>query len=499
MSNKPNILYIFPDQHRGDAMGCVGHPSVITPSLNRLSKESAVFERCSTNSPLCMPARASMMTGQYVCEHGIWSNNAAADPKGPSHVRNVRDAGYHTALVGKTHLYVHGGRDSAHHSNDFVPVLNDWGFDDVLEVHGPIASGTHDSPYTDYLKAKGLLDVHRKYIRDYWKEWSTGQAKPWDEEPSPLSDKDHLDAYAGQQAIDWINNYKDDKPFYLQVLFPGPHDPFDSTKNYRALYNPDRIPVGLMNAPEDPIPSYVQRVMAWSGIKDIMTRDDKRLMSAFYFAKITLIDEYIGRIVDALENNGLADNTWIVYCSDHGEMLGDHQMSHKIVFYESALRIPCIIRPPKGMEGWKSRGLTDQLDVTATIADIAGAEPMTDSDGRSLKQQVLDGPEAADAQNGKQYIFSDVVGFSMVRDDRHKLAIDVDKREPVELFDLESDADEDKNVVNDSAYESVKQNLLEVHMERLKKRLDVGKFMKFRGADPASGSGVKAMQKDSGK
>ena len=496
MRTKPNILYIFPDQHRGDAMGCVGHPSVITPSLDRLSKESAVFERCSTNSPLCMPARASMMTGQYVCEHGIWSNNAAADPKGPSHVRNVRDAGYHTALVGKTHLYEHrGGQGNGHHSNDLIPVLNDWGFDDVHEVHGPIASGVNDSPYTDYLKAKGLLDIHRKYIRDYWKEWSTGQAKPWTEDPSPLSDKDHLDAYVGQQAIDWINNYDDDKPFYLQVLFPGPHDPFDSTKNYRALYNPDRISVKCMNAPKDPIPEYVRRVLAWSGIEGIMSREDKQVMSAYYFAKITLIDEYIGRIMDALKNNNMADNTWIVYCSDHGEMLGDHQMSHKIVYYEGAIRIPCIIRPPQGVEGWKSRGLTDQLDVTATIIDIADAEPMENSDARSLKQQVLDGPEAPGAQDGKEHIFSDVIGFSMVRDERYKLACDVDSREPVELFDLEEDPDEDKNMVNDPVYESVKEQLLEVHLERLKKRLDVGKFMKFKNSDPASGSGVKAMEK----
>ena len=487
MSNKPNILYIFPDQHRGDAMGCVGHPSVITPSLNRLSKESVVFERCSTNSPLCMPARASMMTGQHVSQHGIWNNNSAADPKSPSHVRNVRDAGYHTALIGKTHLYVHGGKGTALHADDNSDILKDWGFDDIHEVHGPIASGALDSRYTDYLKGKGLLDVHRKYITDYRKEWSAGQAKPWQEEPSPLSDKDHLDAYVGQQTVDWINNYKDDKPFYLQVLFPGPHDPFDSTKNYRALYNPDRIPVECMNAPEEPIPDYVNGVLAWSGIKDIMTRDDKQVMSAYYFAKITLIDEYIGRIMDALKNNGMADNTWIVYCSDHGEMLGDHQMSHKIVFYEGALRIPCIIRPPKGIEGWKSKALADQLDVTATIIDIAGAEPLESSDSRSLKQQVLDGAEDPNAHKGKEYIFSEVVGFSMVRDDRYKLTVDVESLAAVEMFDLESDPDEDKNVVNEAQYESIRQELLDVNLERLKQRLDVGKFMKFLGDEKSMG------------
>jgi len=126
MSKQPNIIYIFSDQHRGDALGCVGHPAVITPNLDKLSAEAVTFERCSTTSPLCMPARASMMTGQYPREHGIWTNNVEADPKGPSHVRNIRDAGYHTALIGKTHLYMHGGANRGTHARDYVPVMNDW-------------------------------------------------------------------------------------------------------------------------------------------------------------------------------------------------------------------------------------------------------------------------------------------------------------------------------------------------------------------------------------
>ena len=118
MSSKPNIVYIFSDQHRGDTLGSVGHPVIQTPHLDRLAAEGVNFTRCSTNSPLCMPARASMMSGQYVCEHGVWDNSVEANPKGPSHVRNIRDSGYHTALIGKTHLWIHGillrGEQEAH-------------------------------------------------------------------------------------------------------------------------------------------------------------------------------------------------------------------------------------------------------------------------------------------------------------------------------------------------------------------------------------------------
>ena len=113
MTDKPNIIYIFSDQHRGSALGCLGS-SVITPNLDKLAMEGVNFTNCYTNSPLCMPARASMMSGKYVSEHGVWDNNVGADPKGPSHVRNIKNAGYHTALIGKTHLYRHGGRNGIH-------------------------------------------------------------------------------------------------------------------------------------------------------------------------------------------------------------------------------------------------------------------------------------------------------------------------------------------------------------------------------------------------
>ena len=176
----------------------------------------------------------------------------------------------------------------------------------------------------------------------------------------------------------------------------------------------------------------------------------------------------------------MADNTWIVYCSDHGEMLGDHMMCNKVVYYDASLRVPCIIRPPGGVKGWKSNALTDQLDVTATLLEMAGAEPLTESDGRSLLPQVIAGPGEADAQKGKEVIFSDVVGSAMVYDGRYKLAINVDNRQPVELIDQEEDPEENNNFVNDPAYEKVRNELMDRHVDRLDKKLDVDRFRRFQ-------------------
>jgi len=476
---KPNIIYIFSDQHRGDALGCSGHPDVKTPNLDKLAEEGVNFTECYTNSPLCMPARASMMTGQYPCTHGVWTNDMEADPnKVPSHVRNIRDNGYYTALIGKTHLYRHGTGDWTD-TREKEDIIKDWGFDDIQELTGPLATIRHDSAYTDYLKEKGLLEKHRKYMKDYAEGWGKGEAQPWELPPCPLPTEDHLDSYTGQQTVEWINNYDKDKPFYLQVLFPGPHDPFDSPQEYRDLYDIEEITTGIMEYPKDPVPFYVKGVLKWSGLDDMSTEDNKKLQS-YYYAKITLIDEYIGRIMKALEENGLSENTWVVYNSDHGEMLGDHMMSHKIVFYDGAVKIPLIIRPPGGSKARVSKALTDHIDIANTFIDITGAEPLENAYGRSLLPNIECKPEDPKLNEGKDFIFSEVYGFSSIIDDRYKLTIRTDSAKPVELFDLKDDPKELENRVKDPDLLSERKNLLKNLQDGLLPHLDNKKLLEMK-------------------
>jgi arylsulfatase len=478
MASRPNIILIFPDQHRGDVMGCAGNPAAQTPNLDRLASEGVQFPGCCTNSPLCMPARASLISGQYVNQHGIWHNWNAADRHGPSHVRNMRDSGYHTAVIGKTHLYVHGGPD-VKDTRDHVQQLYDWGYVDTHELTGPWASRRIDSPYTDYLAEKGLLDAHRDYIGDYLRGMWSGEVRPWEEPPPPLSPEDHLDTYTGRTSADWVRNYTSDKPFYLQVCFPGPHDPFDSPREYRAMYRPEDIPVGVMDKPTWPVSSQLDTVLRWSAL-DGMTEAQKQIMGTFYYAKVTLIDHAIGLILKALEEKGMLDNTWIIYTSDHGEMLGDHFMSHKIVFYESALKIPCIIRPPGGGKGRESNALTDQLDVAATILDIGGAKPFEQSDGHSLVQNVMAAPDTPDAHKGKEAVFSEVNLYSMVLTDRYKMAVNSLTREPLELYDMMDDPNELNNLVRDPAFKKVRDELTERHISYLLGHLDEARLKVFQ-------------------
>jgi choline-sulfatase len=476
MANRPNILLIFPDQHRADVLGSAGNKAAQTPNLDRLAAEGISFTRCMTNSPLCMPARTSLISGQYVGEHGIWSNSMSGDCKGPSHVRNVRDAGYHTAVIGKTHLYTHGRRNTA----DQKDILVDWGYTDINEFTGPLASGNMGSPWTEYLEGRGLLETWRNYLREHNAAMRAGRA--WDEAPCPLPTEAQLDAYTGWNAVEWLRAYRSEKPFYYQVCFPGPHDPYDSPAEYRARYRLQDLPLGITDPPRDPVSPLVgffrdtyQTRFNMTGWTD----EQRRLMKLAYYAKVTLIDHYVGEIMKVLKERGMLENTWVIYTSDHGEFLGERCMIQKMMFFDEALMIPCIVRPPGGARAARSAAMCDQLDIAATICDIAGASPVKDSAGRSLLPN-MHSPSA----KGKDAVFSEVLGYSMVRTDRFKMSVDAGTGEPVDLFDMADDPREQKNIVHEPALKSTVEDLKHIIDGRLLGRMSRERFAAFRAQMP---------------
>jgi arylsulfatase A-like enzyme len=192
-----------------------------------------------------MPARASLITGKYVCNHGVWNNVAVADPRtSPSFVRNIKNAGYHTAVIGKTHLWSH---DSPTNTNEKKGILKDWGFEYVHELTGPRASIWVDSPHTDYLRKNGVLEDYRRYQAAHYLHNHTfnaygdddipdkdrnlmatyGISRPadateaWVEPPWPLPTVYHNESYVGARTVEWIKTYDGSRPFFLMVGFPS--------------------------------------------------------------------------------------------------------------------------------------------------------------------------------------------------------------------------------------------------------------------------------------
>jgi arylsulfatase len=468
-ASRPNIVLIFPDEWRWDALGTLGLLPVQTPNLDAIATHSVIFSNCYTCGPVCMTARASLMTGQYVHEHGQWDNDTPArDPASPSHVRRMRDeAGYQTALIGKAHL--HGEEVSV---QDGRPTLNQWGFSYTNEMTGPEEFCTDDTASWCQWIGPEKLACLRAYIKNF--KANNKRHDPWGTEPidiAPwdLTSADHWDTYLGDQAAQWIRDAGGTRPFYLQVNFPGPHYPQTSTTDFRKLFRVADMGLGIYEYPQEPLPPLV----AFSGAAKCsihgMTEQQMRQMRLIYFANQAMIDVGIGKIRRALADCGLDDNTWIFFCSDHGEMLGDHFLMYKSVFYESSAKVPLLVRPPQQAvaAGWVATGLTDHLDLATTILDLAGLTPMFANRGASLLPQVVAGPDGAGAQQGREQVISEILYDSsvrqlMLRTKTHKMNVQLNSPvEPVELYDLVQDPTECQNLVRDPAHQSVCSDMLD--------------------------------------
>jgi len=470
MKKRPNIVVLMADQHRADMMACAGDPVAKTPNIDWLAQQGVRFDRTYCQGPLCMPARASLVTERFVRDHGVFENSSEI-PKGmPTFLNRLDDAGYHTAEVGKMHLWMHGGRKAGHTAH-MIPFLRDLGFDDAIETVGKLASYGHDSAYTDYLDSRGLLRTYRAFIGAQ-KHCGTANANEhkgdlagWSAAPGPLSVEDYVDVWHGRRAVEWIEQYDDDKPFFLWVGFPGPHDPFDApAEAVRRFANAD-IPmpksVERPELPEDdgPFRTFLRRMLAYS---DSASMDDAAIvaMRRAYYANIALIDDAVGRVIDALRKRDILDDTWIIYTSDHGEMMGEHRMMAKMVFYEPAVKVPLVVRPPKGTAARVVDKPVQLMDLAATFREIAGAGEIPDSAASSLVSTIVEDKEPV----SPEAIASENFGFAMFLTKQHKLVVYEDDLAPASLFDMQQDPSEDHNLVKDPAFRGVVESMMENHV-----------------------------------
>jgi choline-sulfatase len=469
VANRPNILLVMADQHRADAMGCAGETGARTPNLDALASRGVRFSRVSCQGPLCMPARASFLTERYVRDHGVYTNWAEVPADWPTYLHALQGAGYHTCMLGKAHLTKEEGTSVAH-VDELAHHLHARGFTEVIETGDKFVSGEEANRYTDYLASRGLIDVYRKHIADrsYHGENESGQGATkrvpmWDATPMPVPLADYIDTWHGDATVRWIEEYDRDEPFFLFVGFPGPHDPWDAPSEAVARMRDAEIaaPRSTQRPATAGAGNYGKLVAGMLNLSDTDTMTDEAItgMRRAYLANVNVIDDAVGRILDAVARTGRADDTWVVYTADHGEMAGDHGLMSKCVLYEGAVRVPLIVTPPSGAGGLVVDDLIEHLDVPATVRAIAGAGDVAQSEGRSLLP-YLDGG----AVSSRDVSISEDWGFASFETERYKVVVDEDRCEPCQLFDLEADPAEDENLVASTAHAPVLDDLMETHV-----------------------------------
>ncbi len=367
MSNRPHILLITDDQHRYDFYGHTGRAGPLhTPAFDRLAVEGTVLNRAYSNCPVCMPARFTWYHGLYASQaaHGLMRNCHTWPPGLHTMPRALQNAGYHTAVIGKVH---------AHGPLDFVDLtehehaLLAMGFDEACEASGKSLASWRDCRWTQHLASRGLLDAYRRdMVR---RNDQLGGHERY--EPSFLKTDDYIDGFIGNRATDWLNDYASDQPFFLHVSFCAPHFPLDPPPEFFGRHRPEDMPppVGVTD------PAVIRQ---WQ---------EHRAMHA---DMIALVDQQVGRLLEVLDQRGLADHTIVVYGTDHGDMLGDLGLDHKGWPHDPSCRTPITVRWPGVVEPQRTLDtMVEAVDLPCTLLDIAGCgerlnEHLPQTPGRSF-------------------------------------------------------------------------------------------------------------------
>jgi arylsulfatase A-like enzyme len=514
VSKRPNFVFFITDQHRADYLGCAGHPVLKTPHIDSIAARGVRFERFYVATPVCMPNRSTLMTGRMPSLHGVRSNGTPLSLMSNTFVDALRAGGYSTALVGKSHLQNFTGGPAiqqrpAARDGDLVlgpefaealkPAIDEadlsqehprrwrdgdkfemklpfYGFEhvDLCTAHGDTVGGH----YYVWLKsqrpdADALRDRRNQLPHDY--VCPQAIRTPIPEELYPTS-------YIAAKSDEWLRAYAKggrDKPFFLMVSFPDPHHPFTPPGRYWSMYRPQdmRLPPSfdIGNRP-------LARSVAWAlearakgaaqtNAQSAFAVDEREAREAMALScgMIAMVDDAVGRVVDALAESGLADDTVVAFNTDHGDFLGDHRLLLKgPAHFRSVTQVPLIWAEP-GAKGARTTGvLSGTLDIARTILDRARIAPYNGIQGESL-MPAIEGREAEivrddmvieDEQQRSYMGFTAPPRMRSIVTARWRMTV-AHGDAYGELYDLENDPHEMDNLFEDAGHRAVRAELME--------------------------------------
>lgn len=424
---RPNFLLVMSDEHDPRVSSPYGHPFVATPRMQRLADGGAVFEAGYCNSPLCVPSRASFMTGKHLHRIGVWDNGVPLASDEPTWAHRLNALGYETALAGKMHFV---GPDQRHGFRQRL----------VEDIHGEFHMAAPDWDHPP----SGPRPPMRRRIEE---------AGPGD------SAYQRYDDEVAARAVAFLADpARRERPWALCASFITPHFPLIVRQSYFDRYFPAHADLPAMPPGHlDRLHPQNRRLRQFFDCADFTAEQTARARAAYY-GLVTFCDERIGQVLDALEAHGLAENTLVAYVADHGEMLGQHGLWWKCSFYEGSSRIPFILSwPGQIAPGSRYRAATSLLDLVRTMLDLAG-DDAPDLNGTSLVPLLRGAAPDGDGLAIAEYEgHGTVTPARMVRRGRFKL--NYYHGEPPELFDLEDDPDEFTDLASHPDYRSVRDEL----------------------------------------
>jgi len=460
----PNILWICPDMQRFDTIEGLNNEHIHTPNIRKLMSESVTLTHTYVQNPVCSPSRASFLTGRYPHTTGLRALGQRIRPDEQLVTRMLSDAGYACGLSGKLHLSpTFGGR-----------------LEDRIDDGYSVFDWSHD--------ISNLWPGH-----NMWRVWLNEQGVKWPDAPKgkealawgvPIDPKYTQTAWCSDKAIQFIRGQREFNPWLMSVNIYQPHAPYWPTEEYLSRYNAADMPSPNYRKGElsnKPVYQQVDHRAATGGhdISFVNTTDlEHRKMKAAYYAMIEQVDTEVGRMLRALEDTGQADNTIVIYMSDHGEMLGDHGMFLKgPYFYEGAIRVPMIIRwPGRYKAGLKSDALIEMVDLAPTLLEAAGIPMPVGMQGRSLTP-LLTGRTTKQRDSIYCEYFDSLALYDpppmavCVRTNEYKMVF-YQKLPVGELYDLNTDPNETDNLWDAPNARATRAMMMELMASRMVDTVD---------------------------
>jgi arylsulfatase A-like enzyme len=462
MKDRPNLILIDTDQQRADTIRAAGCTWMHTPNLDALSREGILFNNAFCCAATCVSSRAALYSALYPHTTGRWGFGSY--PGNILWTHRLNEAGYRCFSIGKTH--VTGGR------HGFENRIGEW--DNKHVTHWADGGGN--------MPCEWLLDVEKAGLKAPWDRHLTcpTHAEDLASFEWPLPTEFHPDAWMGMKANDWLQSDEvpTQEPFYLHIGFMGPHDPYDAPAEYVNLYDDANIPMPAFDIEErSTMPKELRRSvermdngpMSLIGLREsLVTPDRIRRMRKHYFANVSLIDEWIGKIVETLKNRGIWENSVLAFTSDHGDNLYDHSLFFKGVMYDTVMNVPLLVCGP-GIRatGLDTNSLVSHMDLAQTLLDYAGAE-RNDREGISLRPLLEDGTphptEFVFAEEGSTTHRPEPAYVAMIRSRTHKY-VHFDGGRVGQLFDLQNDPGERQNRWNDPDFREIRREMNETVLD----------------------------------
>ena len=430
----PNILFIMADQLSAKALRCYGHPHASTPALDRLAAEGTVFDHAYCNSPLCGPSRLSMMSGLLPHKVGAYDNAPEFAASTPTLAHYLRLLGYLTCLSGKMHF---AGPDQLH------------GYEERL---------TTDIYPSDFGWTPNWSDPDAK-VRFQDMENVLGAG------PCARSLQIDYDDEVEFQAVRWLYDQArstETRPFMLTVSFTSPHDPYVAQPEFWDLYETGKIDLPKVGPlPADQLDAHSARILEHYSINGVSVTDQQlKTLRHGYYASISYIDAKVARLVATLEEAGLADNTIVIFASDHGDMMGERGLYYKKTFFEWSSRVPLIFWAPSKFKPQRIATPVSLLDLLPSFVELGGGGTgdILACDGRSLVP-ALTGQGLADELVAGEFLAEGIFDPTfMLRLGPHKLLYS--EVDPPVLYDLALDPDERQDLASNPAHKEILDHLM---------------------------------------